>query len=268
MKFMVQNEKTRYLGLVLLSLLSPVVASPPLAAQFGPLSSPAQAPQAKSQAELDAYLEIISATEAPEIVKKVDVFAAQFPGSAFLSLAYQNQALAFQRLGDFDGGVSAGEKSLRENPQNTETLLMLAAIIANGPVHHPDRAKLLTQAADYAHRALQDVDTSKPPRQIPMEQWALEKQQMQCQAHEALGVVSLDRGQAHAAVTEFQAALTLSPHAEGALFLRLGLALALVGQPVDAEKNFLRAEALGPDSVRQLAAGEIRKLRQGKPAER
>jgi tetratricopeptide (TPR) repeat protein len=265
---MVQSEKARYSGWILLPLLSTIVASPPLAAQFGPLSSPAQAPQAKSQAELDAYLEIISATEAPDIVKKVDVFASQYPGSAFLSLAYQNQTLAFQRLGDFDGSVSAGERSLSENPQNTKILLMLAAIIANGPVHHPDRAKLLTQAADYAHRALQDVDTSKPPRQIPMEQWALEKQQMQCQAHEALGVISLDRGQTHAAVTEFQAAVALSPHAEGALFLRLGFALALAGQPVDAERNLLRAGALGPDSVRQLAAGEIRKLRQRKQAEK
>jgi hypothetical protein len=126
-----------------LPLLSTIVASPPLAAQFGPLSSPAQAPQAKSQAELDAYLEIISATEAPDIVKKVDVFASQYPGSAFLGLAYQTQTLAFQRLGDFDGSVSAGEKSLSENPQNTKTLLMLAAIIANGPVHHPDRANYL-----------------------------------------------------------------------------------------------------------------------------
>ena len=80
------------------------------AAQFGPLSSPAQAPQAKSQAELDAYLEIISATEAPDIVKKVDVFASQYPGSAFLGLAYQTQTLAFQRLGDFDEFATAIEK--------------------------------------------------------------------------------------------------------------------------------------------------------------
>jgi tetratricopeptide (TPR) repeat protein len=236
MKFMARSEKARYSGWILLSLLLTIVSAPPLAAQFGPLSSPAKAPQAKSQAELDAYLEIISAAEALDIVKKVDVF------------------------------VSAGEKSLRENPQNTKTLLMLAAIIANGPVHHPDRPKLLTQAADYAHRALQEVDTIKPPRQIPLEQWALEKHQMQCQAHEALGVVALDRGQIHAAVAEFQAALALSPHAEGALFLRLGLALALADQPVDAEKSLMRAEALGPDSVRQLAVGEISKLRQGKQA--
>jgi tetratricopeptide (TPR) repeat protein len=263
---MVQSEKARYSGWILLSLLLTIVSAPPLAAQFGPLSSPAKAPQAKSQAELDAYLEIISAAEALDIVKKVDVFALQYPGSAFLSLAYQNQTLAFQRLGDFDGSVSAGEQSLRENPQNTKTLLMLAAIIANGPVHHPDRPKLLTQAADYAHRALQEVDTIKPPRQIPLEQWALEKHQMQCQAHEALGVVALDRGQIHAAVAEFQAALALSPHAEGSLFLRLGLALALADQPVDAEKSLMRAEALGPDSVRQLAVGEISKLRQGKQA--
>lgn len=240
----------------------------PVPAQFGPLSNPAQAPQAKSQQELDAFLEIMSATEAPEMVKKVDAFASQYPGSAFLSLAYQTQALAFQRLGDFERSVSAGEKSLRENPQNTTTLLMLAAIIANGPPHHPDRAKLLTQAADYAHRALHYVDTTKPPRQIPLQQWELEKHEMQSKAHEALGVVSLDRGEIHAAVTEFQAALTGSTQADGALFLRLGVALALAGQQVDAEKNLVRAEELGPASVRQLASSEITKLRQRKPSDR
>jgi hypothetical protein len=58
---------------------------------------------------------------------------------------------------------------------------------------------------------------------VKFQQWALEKQQMQCQAHEALGVVSLDRGQTHAAVTEFQAAVALSPHAEGDRFFALVL---------------------------------------------
>jgi Flp pilus assembly protein TadD len=127
---------------------------------------------------------------------------------------------------------------------------------------------LLAQAAGYAHRALQEVDTSRPPRQISLEQWALEKQKMQCQAYEALGVISLDRGQIHAAVTEFQAAVALSAHAEGALFLRLGVALALAGQSAVAEKNFLRAQDLGPDWVRQLAAEEIKKLPQRKNTER
>jgi hypothetical protein len=93
-----------------------------------PFSDPADAPQAKSQEELDAYLQIRSATEAPEIIKHVDGFASRFPGSAFLDAAYQDQALAYQRLGNFSASVSAGEKSLRANPDNIKTLLALARL--------------------------------------------------------------------------------------------------------------------------------------------
>ena len=260
MQFMEQSKKAARFTLTILALLFAFAPLPPLLAQFGPFSDPAQAPQAKSQEELDAYLEIRSATEAREIVKQVDEFASRFPSSAFLDAAYQDQALAYQRIGDFNASVSAGEKSLQANPDNIKTLLAMAAIIANGPIQHPDRAKLLVEAEDYAHRALQRIDVSKPPRQVPMEQWLLEKQEMQCRAHEALGVVSLDREQIQAAVAEFEAAVALSANPDGARFLRLGVALALAGQVADAEKNLRRAENLGPDAVGKLASEEVDKL--------
>ena len=150
--------------------------------------------------------------------------------------------------------------SLQANPDNTKMLLAMATIIANGPKQTPDRAKLLTEAEGYAHHALERIDSSKPPKQIPMEQWLQEKREMQCQAHEALGVLALDRGEVQAAITEFEAGVALSAKPDGTHFFRLGLALALMGKTADAEKNLQRAKELGPDAVAKLASEQMEKL--------
>jgi tetratricopeptide (TPR) repeat protein len=253
------SKKATSFTLIVMALL---FVSAPLAlhAQFGPFADPSRAPQARSQEELDAYLELRSTTEAQKIVQLVDGFATRFPISAFLDGAYQDQALAYQRLGNFSASVAAGEKSLQANPDNIKTLLAMATIIANGPAQMPNRAKLLTEAEDYAHRALEHIDTSRPPKQIPMEQWLGEKREMQCQAHEALGVLSLARGQIEAAVNEFEAGVALAANPDGTQFFRLGLALALAGKVTDAEKNLQRAKDLGPDTVAKLASEQMEKL--------
>ncbi len=256
---MEQSKKARSFTLIIMALL---FVSTPLAlhAQFGPYSDPARAPQARSQEELDAFLELRSATEAQEIIQLVNAFAARFPNSVFLDAAYQEQALAYQRLGNFSASVSAGEKSLQANPDNIKMLLALATIIANSPAQTPNRAKLLTEAEDYAHHALEHIETSRPPKQIPMEQWLRDKREMQSQAHEALGVLSLDRGQAQAAATEFEAGVALSANPDGTHFFRLGVALALAGKVADAEKNLQHAKELGPDAVAKLASEQMEKL--------
>jgi tetratricopeptide (TPR) repeat protein len=237
-----------------------VSAPSALHAQFGPYADPARAPQARSQEELDAYLELRSATEAQRVIQLVDGFAARFPGSAFMDGAYQDQALAYQRLGNFSASVSAGEKSLQANPDNIKMLLAMANIIANGPAQIPNRSKVLTEAENYARHALERIDTSRPPKQIPLEQWLREKREMQCQAHEALGVLSLNRGQVEAAVNEFETGVTLAANPDGTQFFRLGVALALAGKVADAEKNLQHAKDLGPDAVAKLASEQMEKL--------
>ncbi len=231
-----------------------------LQAQFGPLANSAQVPQAKTQEELDAYLEIITATEAQDIVKEVDVFASRYPKSELLGAAYQYQLQAFQDLGDFEAAIAAGEKALLASPRSVKTLLTLATVIANSPPHYPDRQKLLVQAGEYAREALQGIEVTKPPRQITLEKWESESREMQCQAHETQGVVLLDLGNPKTAIREFEAAISLTPNPNGAQFFRLGLAFASSGQSTYAKENFRHAVDLGPGSVRRLALEQIAKL--------
>jgi tetratricopeptide (TPR) repeat protein len=239
-----------------------------LKAQFGPLASPRQAAQARSQAELDSYLEIVGATDARVIVQKVGIFASEFPKSELLGAAYQYQLQAFAGLNDFDGMLTAGRKALAGDPDSLDTLLALAPAMANRAAGRPDRAQLLSQAESYAHRALDGIDKIRVPRELSIEQWSFRKHEMQSEAHGVLGAVAYQRGQLQQAMGELEMAINLAPQPEGVQFLRLGLALASVGKKGDAEQKLRRAAELGPDSVRNLALDQLKKLSHGQSAPR
>jgi tetratricopeptide (TPR) repeat protein len=253
--------QTKTFRVVLLSCLFFLGGADRTWAQFGSLVSPGQAAQARSQDELDAYLRIMVATQPPEIVKDVDAFAAAFPKSELLGLAYQSELVAFEQLNDFDGVLRAGEKALQSSPGNLNTLLILAPAMASRAGRRPDASQLLTKAETYARQALDGIEKTRLPHKVSLEHWNLEKRQMQSQAHEVLGSVALQRGQLKTAIPELETAITLSPAPQGIQFLRLGLAFASAGQKQQAAKNLRQGADLGPGPVRDLALAQLRKLK-------
>jgi tetratricopeptide (TPR) repeat protein len=231
-----------------------------LEAQLGPLSSREHAPQAKSQEELDSYLRIISGTNPGDILRDAGAFLSQYGGSELAGTAYQYQMHALEQVGNYEGMLRAGQKALLANPDNLNTLLTLAPAIANRASEDAKESDDLALAEAYARRALDGIERVRPPRQTPLEKWDFEKRDMQCRAHEVLGVVALKRGLAAVAVNEFQLTVQLAPTAEGSRYFRLGLAYASGGDRSSALINFQRAFDLGPDAVRRLAQQEMKKL--------
>jgi tetratricopeptide (TPR) repeat protein len=259
---------TNRFGLTLVLFLALVGTPAGLEAQFGALASPGQAAQARSQEELDFYLEIVSATDALTVVQKVNSFISKFPKSELLGAAYQDQLQAFERLNDFDGMLAAGEKALAADPDSLNTLLALAPAMASRAATRPDREQLLAQAQSYARRALDGIDKIRVPRELSTEQWKIQKSEMQSEAHGVLGVVAYERRQFQQAVSELEAAVRLAPRPEGVQFLRLGLALASAGKKDDAEQKLHRAADLGPDSVHDVALAQLKKLTSRQPTPR
>ena len=258
---MAQNSfGIRFCRLIVFMSLAFVCSGSSLQAQLGLLSNRSQAPQAKSQVELDLYLKIVTDTRSQSVLRDFNDFAAQFPKSDLLGFAYQYHMHAFEDLGEFEEMVEAGRKALLANPDNINTLLTLAPAIANHATDGKDSAKLLGQAEEYARRILIAVNEIKPPRQIPLEQWETTKRGMQSRAHEVLGVVAVDRNQPAIAADEFKTAIHLAPAPEGSQYFRLGIACASAGERARAKEYFLQAVELGPEPVRQLAQSEIRKL--------
>ena len=150
------HTRIRQLFLAVLLVLAGLTTR--LQAQFGPLVMPSQAPQARSQEELDAYLEITTTTDPWEAIRKANIFTSQFPKSELLGIAYQHQMHACQQVGNFNGMLAAGQKALVANPDNLNTLLTLAPAMALEAAHRPGGAALLAQAEDYAQRALRGIE--------------------------------------------------------------------------------------------------------------
>ncbi len=251
--------RSRVLVLVL-SLMT--LGVPAVLGQLGPLSDPQQAPQAATQEEFDAYLGILTEQDPRLVIRHVAEFVRAFPESQLVGVAYQYEMHAYQQTGDFDQMLAAGKKALVANPDNLNTLLTLAPATANAALQRADGAELLKQAQSWANSALAAIDKTKVPRQWPLAKWTAEKMRMQAEAHETLGVIALDQRDAATAVREFQAAVDLQPAPDGALFLRLGLALLAQGDRNAAVMNMHRAAELGPEPVRAIALNQLKAVTQ------
>ena len=256
MSFMGRSRSLPCRAITLAAILAFLETSALLHAQLGPLVSPFQAPQAKTQEELDIYLQIVTESDPSKTVREVEEFAARYPKSDLLGTAYQYEMFAYQQLNDFGGLLGAGQKALKLQPKNVNTLLTLALSIPESVGQRPDSSELLGLAEGYAHQALEELPKMHIPRRISMEQWNVMQAEMGSRAHEALGSCMMRRGKPEDAIAELKAAILASPKPEGHQFYKLGLAYAKDGKMVDAREAWRRAAKLGPEAVRELVFKE------------
>jgi tetratricopeptide (TPR) repeat protein len=231
-----------------------------LPGQFGPSLNPLQWPQARSQEELDALLEIVTESDLNRTPQKVDLFVADFPKSEFLGVVFQYKMLACERTGHFECLLQSGEKALQFQKDNLNVLLTLASVIPRAGSQQTDAPELLDRAEDYARRALKRLKEIHIAHETSLERWKITRGEMEAQAHQALGQVATRRGDLERAIAEFEIAAFNSPSPQGSQFLLLGTAYAGAGKTIDAVKALRRAAELGPDEVQKLASKELMKL--------
>ncbi len=229
-------------------------------AQFGPLVDTMNAPQAKTEEELDLYLELTVSTNPRASVEIAERFAREYPKSELLGLVYEYEMQACQRLDDFEGTLRAGRKALELLPDNADTQLTLASVIPDHAQGRADSTKLLQEAEEYARRSLRELATMRIPKEILPDRWKTLRGQLEAQAHEALGKIERDRGNLEGAISEFALAASQNPVPQGTQFLELGAAYSQARQPEEAKKAFERAIELGPARVREVAERELAKV--------
>jgi tetratricopeptide (TPR) repeat protein len=229
-------------------------------AQFGPLVNTMNAPQAKTEEELDLYLELAVSTNPRASMEIAERFAAKYPESELLGLVYEYEMQACQRLGDFEGTLRAGRKALELLPDNADTQLTLASVIPDHAQGREDSTKLLREAEEYARRSLRELSTMRIPKEILPDRWKTLRGQLEAQAHEALGKIERARENLEGTISEFALAASQNPVPQGTQFLELGAAYAQARRPEEAKKAFQRAIELGPDSVRGVAQRELAKI--------
>jgi len=229
-------------------------------AQFGPWRNPDQAPQAKTEEEFDAYLEILGASGPNAQIAKAESFSKAYPDSALLGVAYQYEMLAYAEIGNPDRVIESGRKALPLLRDNLKTLLTLASAVTNVAAAQPDIEPMLTEAEGYARRALAALAELEIPRELSLEEYERLRGEMDSQAHEILGQIAAKRGRWQDAVSEFRVAAESNPSPQGAQFFRLGGACAAIGRRDCAATAFCRAGQLGPEPIRRRADEALKAL--------
>ena len=168
------------------------------AAQQAPAGQAAAAPagkrppQAKTQAEFDAYKAAAALTDAAAQEKAADDFAAKFPDSELRSLLYRAVAASYQRANDADKMLAASQKLLTLDPDDPQALVGVAQVLTERTRETDlDKDQRLAEARKDAQRALVTVDTNLPAGLAP-EKVEVFKGYVRSEAYEILGTLDFN----------------------------------------------------------------------------
>jgi tetratricopeptide (TPR) repeat protein len=207
-----------------------------LSLAWGQAAPTAKPPTVKSQAEAEAIKAIFSATDADSRIKAADALLVKFADTEFKAIALMIAAVSYQQKNDVEKMMVYAERTLQADPNNYNTMLMLAAALAQRTREFDlDREEKLDQSEKYARKAIELLKTAlKPNPTLTDEQWEGVKKDLNAQAHEALGMGAMVRKKYDVAITEFKIAIEVATVPDAATMVRLGAVYNQAGKHDDA----------------------------------
>ncbi len=164
-------------------------------APAGQAAAPAgkRPPQAKTQAEFDAYKAAMAMTDTAAQEKAANDFAAKFPDSELRALVYKAVMHGYQQANNGDKMIEMAQKVLTYEPDDPEALLGAAQVLAERTRDTDlDKDQRLAEARKYAQRALVTVDTDVPSSGYPPEQLNAFKGFLRSDAYAILGTLDFN----------------------------------------------------------------------------
>src|SRR5215467_4402290 len=267
-------RRTGYLGISLLLVLTLATTALP---GFGQAAAP-KGPQAKTQAEYNAYnalymeknpqkkaelgekfltdfketdfigntytMMIGAYTGAQNWAKVIDAAerAAAFPGAdtKLKAFAYANAMVAAQNLNQIDKVLSYGDKVLAIDPNDLNTMITLsAAIPAKLPADEAGKKTALDKAEQLGRKALAGIEPL-----LAQAQGAQKTQiaQIESQLHGTLGLIAYNRPDYTKSIEEYEAAIKSNPKDDVAHFYIAADYQALTAQSSRAYQDAVKAE--------------------------
>ncbi|HUU12336.1 MAG TPA: tetratricopeptide repeat protein [Terriglobia bacterium] len=249
----------------------PVARAERAKAGGGPVFSPQEAQD---------YQTIRNELDPDRMIQLVNDFEMKYPNSQLLTWIYVFGANACRQKGEIERSVEYGEKSLALKPDNLLALLTVVPLLPQNQLlrgSEIDREKRLTQAENYAKKALELIDAiPQQPNETP-EQFNQRKNTLRVDPHSALGMVHLQRSQMalegvdleeiSKAVAEYQQAVTDAPQPDPRDYFRLGEAYSLQKKFDEAIQAFTRAGEFGQGTIiKTYADQKIEDLKKRKAA--
>ncbi len=235
----------------------PAKQNPPAAGQAAPAqaaTAPAakRPPQAKTQAEFDAYKLAVASTNVADLEKAADDFATKFPDSELRVLLYQNAMRLYQNANNAEKTEAMGRKVLSFDGDNPEALVIVAEVIAER-THDSDLDKdqRFGEAIAMANKAMQTIETDiSVPAGTPQEKIDAYKAGLRSNAYSILGTIDFKKENYAGAQENLQKSIDAYPSSPVAVdVLRLALALDKQGKYPEALKVANRAVELTQDNT-------------------
>ncbi len=222
-------------------------------------------PQAKSQEEYDALQKLGDPSLTPDQkISLAEEFLQKFKDSELKGFAYRKEMEAYQQKNDFPKMREFGEKILEEDPDDAISLILLASAIPERTRDTDlDKEQKLSQAEDYAKRALVSIDKlEKPSPQMSDADWDKVRNDARAQSHAAIGLVALQRKQFPAAEEAFKKAVELQNQKDPIVYWRLGLTYEFSKKYEEARDALKQSVALGGVKIgtRDVAAEELQRV--------
>jgi tetratricopeptide (TPR) repeat protein len=224
------------------------------------LTSPSGVELQASAAEAMALKEIQNENAPAPRLKLVDAFEKKFPSSPLLSYVYTEAARAHQQDGTLDEAVQFARKSLKLDPDNTYSLIILALVLPQPTLLKGNGNEIqaqLTEAAADANRALTLLDKLQKRPDETDEQFQTRKRSLTADCHFALGMGEMQRDQFDKAVTDYQAAISSTSKPTFQYFYRLAEAYASEGHVSEAIQSLQKASELARGTPMQKVADDF-----------
>ena len=208
-----------------------------------PIGNEIKAPTAQALALQD----IQEASDPGRCIQLSGEFEKKYPESPLLSYVYTSEAKAYQDQGHLDEATDAGRKSLKLDPNNTFSLIILAIVLTQPKQlkgSQQEVAALLQEADRDATLAISLLDKLKIRPGETGEQFQQRKGALGADAHFALGSVATQREDFEGAVTQYQVAIASTAKPTFQYYYRLAEAYASIGQTRQAIETLKKASDL------------------------
>ena len=223
------------------------------------LTSPTGTDVQASAGEAMALQEIQNEGAPDRRLRMVDAFEKKFPNSPLLSYVYTEAAKAQQQNGAFDEAIQYCRKSLKLDPDNTFSLIVMALVLPQPKLKGSanEVAGRLSEAAADANRALTLLEKLLKRPEETDEQFQARKGSLTAEAHFALGMEEMQQDQFDKAVAEYQAAISSTSKPTFQYYYRLAEAYASEGHVSEAIASLRKASELGRGTPMQKYADDF-----------
>ena len=233
----------------LLALTCAIAAIGPMWAQ--------KAPQPKSQKEVVALQAVQSAKSPDEQIQAIENVLTNFADTEYKAILLYTAMQIEVRKGDYAQTVFYGERLLDVDPKNASALVTLAGETARRTREFDlDKDEKLGKVDKWANAGIEAAKTMpKPSPQVPDDQWASARKDMQAQGYAALGMAAALRKKYDDAITDYKEAIATSSIPDSTTWVRLGQVYLDANKLDDATAAFDKAlaDTTAPASVKQIA---------------